>query len=550
MLQLSTRVLWLSVFALLLSAPACNSGGDDDATGDDDASPGDDDGTTGDDDSSAMGDDDGAGDDDASSGDDDATAGDDDATAGDDDSSLTGDDDVAGDDDVTAGDDDSTAGDDDSSPAGDDDATAGDDDTSSFSFEDCSDETREFWAWDLSVMPPRSVKVAATCRLTGPHAYLYVADDQWGETVTPEMAQAFMTTFEYRSGAAAVDPGLGIFDNDRMVFGDIPDTLDDDPRMYLLLLNIADYVNSEGETFSFDGYFNAYDELPDEEVKRQTLGLYRSNECEMLYINSRIRPVTEPYTLGVIAHELQHLIAYNYDTAEDVWMSESLAEVAMLVNGYYTDVAWVESYAADPSTPLVTTTASGSYGAYLLWGMYLYEQVGRDFMMTLEKEQQDGISGLNRALKTAGIDTDFPTLFQDWVVANGLQDRRVDIGQYGYDFSDDLPPMTPVAELTSSTGTYDGEVEAFGVDYLDISAVNTGSSLTISTEAGSSLVTQLIKRTSAEPEVVNIPSRQGSRSIELDGATGSTYTLVVTFTDTQQIDTGNTAAYSVAIKKK
>jgi hypothetical protein len=171
-------------------------------------------------------------------------------------------------------------------------------------------------------------------------------------------------------------------------------------------------------------------------------------------------------------------------------------------------------------------------------------------MMTLEKEQQDGISGLNRALKTAGIDTDFPTLFQDWVVANGLQDRRVDIGQYGYDFSDDLPPMTPVAELTSSTGTYDGEVEAFGVDYLDISAVNTGSSLTISTEAGSSLVTQLIKRTSAEPEVVNIPSRQGSRSIELDGATGSTYTLVVTFTDTQQIDTGNTAAYSVAIKKK
>ena len=38
-------------------------------------------------------------------------------------------------------------------------------------------------------------------------------------------------------------------------------------------------------SISFDGYFNAYDEMPDAVVAAQTFGMYHSNEIEILYLN-------------------------------------------------------------------------------------------------------------------------------------------------------------------------------------------------------------------------------------------------------------------------
>lgn len=420
----------------------------------------------------------------------------------------------------------------------------------SFALEPCSDRKKDFWVWDTAVMPPRSVSVPATCRFIGPGSYLYVADDQWETYVDEDMARSFAVAFEYRleriAPVTTLEEDVGILDNDRAIFGELPDALDNDPRMYVLLVDIPDYVNDEGDVFRFDGYFNAYDQLTDEQAQRSTFGLYHSNEVEMLYLNSRIRPVTEPYTLAVAAHELQHLIHYNYDTSEEIWMNEALAEVAMLVNGLFTDIGWVQRYASDPSIPLVTNTASGSYGAYLLWGMYLYEQVGPGFMFTLQEEQQDGITGLNRALNTVGRNTEFEALFLDWVVANYLQDPSLEDGRYGYTFTAELPTLGSRAVMSESVALYEDAVEAFGVHYIEVVEVPTKSTLTVSSRDIDLLSAQLIRHTPAGSEVGSL--RSGSpTSLEtsLEGGAGYTYTLVITNLDTRSIDSGEGLEYRV-----
>lgn len=410
--------------------------------------------------------------------------------------------------------------------------------------EACSDRTRTFFAWDLAVMPPKTVEVPATCRLMGPASYLYVADDQWGVTVDAELAYRFMEVMEARVGGAAYHPELGIIDNDRAVFGEFPDALDEDPRIYLLLMDLADFTSSEGVTYSFDGYFNAYDELTDEQVSRVTRGLYRSNEVEMLYLNSRLRPADDPYTLAVAAHEMQHLIAYNYDTSEEIWLSEALAEVAMLVNGLYTDEPWVVSYASHPERPLVNNTSSGSYGAYLLWGMYLFEQLGEEFILALEAQQSDGIEGIDRTLRLGGWETDFDTLFSDWIVANAINDRREGLTRFSYAFEDDLPPMKRVATLESPGDAYEGEVLSYAADYLDIFP-SQEATLTVTGAPPTATVRLVNFESFGSIQVLDLPPGPSGRTADLHPE--NDYLLIVSQQDPREVDTGVTVLYQATL---
>ncbi len=428
----------------------------------------------------------------------------------------------------------------------------GDDDTPTATpapFVDCSDQARDFWAYDFSVMPPGSQQVSATCRLEGPHAYVYVADDQWNVTVTADDVEVFLDTFENRAPDGALDPFIGLYGNDVVVFGEPPDALDNDPKVYLLLMDFEDYVSSDGEVFQFDGYFGSMDQYPDEEIQRQTLGRYHSNEVEIVYLNSRIRPITSAPTLSVLAHEFQHMIAWNYDESEEAWMSESLAEVAMIINGLYTDEPWVRDYASWPGYPLVYT-GSPNYGACLLWGMYLYEQVGQDFMLEVESEQRDGITGLDRALASFGIDETFQGLFADWMMAN-LVDQP-DSGRYGYQFAD-LPEFARQDLLINAGDSYDGEVYPFGVDYLDIFPRLDTATLEIATDAPLADRIWLVRWEAGQVADMSLLGDDDSSdpvTIDLVADSSNTaWTIAISFVDeTVAGDTSQTMGYSVTLR--
>jgi len=431
---------------------------------------------------------------------------------------------------------------------GDDDATPFDDTPTEFV--DCSDQTKLLWAYDFSVMPPAMEQVQATCRLEGGFTYIYVADDQWGTNVTAEDVEAVLSVFEHTTPEGSINPAWGLYQNDVTVFGQPPDEFDNDPKIHLFFYGMADYVNDEGVVYRFDGYFGSMDQYSEEEIQRQTFGRYHSNEIEIVYINSQIRPITDELTISVTGHEFQHLIAWNYDEDEETWMSEALAEVAMIINGYYTDYAWVEDYADWSGYPMVYT-GSVNYGAALLWGMYLYEQVDQDFMFHVQDEDLDGIDGLNRALQTYDSSETFEGLYRDWVVANVVNEP--DTGRYGYQFGP-LPDFARVALLAESEDGHDGETYAYGVDYIDIvlgggllqgvvelqtDDPNFGLGLLIRFEAGVMV--------DVTPLVADAPG--GVARADLTGATpDTTWTLAVTYENPDAVYSGEMMSYGVTLR--
>jgi hypothetical protein len=69
-------------------------------------------------------------------------------------------------------------------------------------------DTRDFWSWDLSQMPPRDVLVPSTCRAAGTHAYVFVADDQWGVNVSQQDQLVLLFLEHMQRGFA----GLGLLE--------------------------------------------------------------------------------------------------------------------------------------------------------------------------------------------------------------------------------------------------------------------------------------------------------------------------------------------------
>ena len=320
-------------------------------------------------------------------------------------------------------------------------------------------DTRTFWDWDLSVMPPGNRLVDATCRGIGDYTYVFVADDQWGGNVEETDIGLLLDAFENVTPIGSIDPDQGIYENDVDLFGDVPDALDNDPKIYILLLDIPGYGGYE-----FDGYFNVFDQYPDD----FTWGTYgeHSNEVEMLYINSDIRPVTADATLSVVAHELEHMIHWNYDTDEASWVDESMAEAAMTVNGYYTDQAWVADFMSNPNIQLTQSTYV-HYGACLLWGTYLYEQFGDlDILREIVAEPLNGEFGIVASLGTAGVGLDFNDVVRRWVVANLLDEPSIGDGRYGYNFFD-LPPISYARTITAyPSPEYSGYVASDAAEYI------------------------------------------------------------------------------------
>ena len=183
-------------------------------------------------------------------------------------------------------------------------------------------DTRFFWSFDLSGMPPLWIQVPSTCRGVGRHCYVFVADDQWNVNMDAGDVQEVLYRFNTSTPGT---PEEGIFSIDTGVFGSPPDELDEDPRIYIFYSALGSYGTSV-----FDGYFDPMNELTEQQA--QNYGGH-SNEVEMFYMScDPVNPVA-PSTLSVLAHEFEHMIHWNMDQNETSWVDEGCAELAMLFYG-------------------------------------------------------------------------------------------------------------------------------------------------------------------------------------------------------------------------
>ena len=278
-------------------------------------------------------------------------------------------------------------------------------------------DKRDFWTWDMSVMPPGQKRVTSTCRATGDHTSIWVDDAVWSRLVTAEDVFTLNGRLEGEAPSGAVDPRRSITETNHEYFGEPPVGMDGDPKVNVLLTEFASFRGTV-----MDGYFNAFDTLTDKEAQEE-YG-QRSNESEVIYLNSAARRISSDYMQGVLAHEYQHLLHYPRDNDEENWLSETLGEVAMKVNGYHTDIGHVARHQTRPDRPLVSDTYV-DYGACMLFGSYLTEQYGQGFIQELSANPENGVESINSTLSSLGQDTNFGEIYRNWLVANYADSRGV-----------------------------------------------------------------------------------------------------------------------------
>lgn len=265
-------------------------------------------------------------------------------------------------------------------------------------------DTRQFWTYDLSVMPPKNKAIQATCRGVGTFVAIWVGDAEWETQVTQTDVDAVLASMETTTPSGKEG---GVFANNTSLFGMPPVLMEGDPALTILIYKIPGYQGNV-----FDGYFRAEDLAPFNASCQTSPMIYCSNELPMIHVTST--DVGSDYMAGVIAHEFEHLIHYGADMGEEPWLDESLAELAMIHAGY-NDPGNLAYFLAHPESSLIIEPPV-DYGACLLFGSLLWEWLGDEGIASLVADPANGQASVVTALLPN--DVTWPMLFGEFSMAN------------------------------------------------------------------------------------------------------------------------------------
>lgn len=386
--------------------------------------------------------------------------------------------------------------------------------------EECAPENL-FWIYDLSVMPPADTQICAHIRGEGENVYVLVADEAWGKSVDDATVANLIKAWDDETPN---DADNGIFNQVTSLFGSIPDVFDDDPKIYLFLYE----MNAYGGT-SFDGYLKGED----------LLDIAISNKKEMLHLNTVNKAPDSDYMLSVQAHEFQHLVHWNYDPNEDAWLNEAMSEVAMVLTGFGADDAWVASWASDArKAPLISSSNAYHYGILLLFGTYMYEQFGDQFIADLVADEANGIASVETFLADLDTPIDFRTLFSQFALAAVLDDTEFADGTYGYNLLD--VPTVSTFNLNDITSTQ--VVGNGGTSYLKYTGALTDKTVTFTTDTFADVDYSIVIIGATETELLDQGRMSESPTAIPFGNRSGDETVIVVFSNMSggNIDVGIT----------
>ncbi len=289
-----------------------------------------------------------------------------------------------------------------------------------------------WWLWVHAPMPPHFEQRVCTVRGMSDHGYVVVENSQWNVTI--DQTDVDMILERWENSTIGPYPDQGIYTINSRVFGEPPDELDNDPRIYLMWFNFG--INS-------DGFFFYFDEYPE-----GTFPGYHSNECEVLYLNcGHGQNPQGDYMLSVIAHEFQHMIHWKYDENEDSWVDEGMCELAMW---FYGRPDAISAFNTSPDNSLIVW--NGNWADYIktyLWSLYFYERYGGEpAVFDVVHEPGNSIAGYEAVLDDLGYTENFADVFADWAVANFLDDPTIGDGRFGY-VGDELPDFGVAGTYTT-----------------------------------------------------------------------------------------------------
>lgn len=267
-------------------------------------------------------------------------------------------------------------------------------------------------------------KLSATLIWAGSGLYFYV-DDQWWNGLSAAEQAKYNLNFQNLD----LEFSRNIRPKLTALFGsDVNPTVSQDGRVMVL---VHPMVKDAGGYISTGDGYSKY-QVP------------TSNEREMVYFNTRF--IESPLAKAYLAHEFTHLITFNQkdrlrNVADDVWLNEARADYSSTIVGYDNPYEGsnfeqrVKSFAADSSKSLVDwANKPANYGAAHLFIQYLVEQYGMNVLADSMATDAIGISSINYSLKKQGYDTDFNSVYRDWLVALFANDCRLG-PRYCYKFS-------------------------------------------------------------------------------------------------------------------
>jgi len=160
------------------------------------------------------------------------------------------------------------------------------------------------------------------------------------------------------------------------------------------------------------------------------------------------------------------------------WVNEGLSELAVDINGLSTG-GFSLLFSANPDLQLNfwpgkdQGDSTPHYGASYLFMKYLFERFGEGFIHALVTQPKNGMQGLDEVLsathdKNQSLILTSKQIFQDWTIANIIQDEGIGKGIYGYGKKSNVPLFFPTEKLECGSETIDRTVIQHGTDYIEI----------------------------------------------------------------------------------
>lgn len=289
----------------------------------------------------------------------------------------------------------------------------------------------------------------ATLRAESDRTVVYVEDTLYPTLIDDEQLNRFVARFEVLGNPESHDPTLGVFALDEAVFSPLKTEQYAGGKLPVFI------VDTHG---SADGYICSWCDEPS------------------LHLDGKVlSPIDEDLALSISSHELYHAIHRGYDADESIWIDETMAEAAMVVNGFLTDIDPFTQYLMQPNVawgPSITQIGDFKYGAGLSFGTYLWEQGGVPLMQAVTREPSNGWQGLDNALASVGDGRSGFDLFLEMGLA-----LYFDAPQRRFGFESFLVPgQVPRRTITSGT-TEAITLAAYGLVYVEADASTTAFSV-------------------------------------------------------------------------
>jgi immune inhibitor A len=200
-------------------------------------------------------------------------------------------------------------------------------------------------------------------------------------------------------------------------FGVLPEYRDDSGRVVILIDNIKDQSYNDPNYPSYiAGYFSStISDLSDRNV--MTIDAFD-------WLNRTGPAARVPYLYeGVFAHEFQHLLHRDTDSAEENFVNEGLSDFAQFLVGYGHSQGHVNFFMNHLRNSLTIwgdqsdLQILADYGNAYLFQLYLYDHFGEQFIRDEFHNLGQGIAGINAALKEAGVNKTFDQVYADFMTA-------------------------------------------------------------------------------------------------------------------------------------